>query len=481
MSDLERNSLFVLVLLAYGLLCLYCAWRYRAGMAALGIKAKAAALKPAKPPFLVAYASQSGNAAALAQRSAAWLEGQWDYQILPLNKVDNEVLSYTHQALFVVSTYGDGEPPDNGQMFANRYLGAQTHLDLSHLQFSVLALGDTLYQQFCAFGHRVQQGLSQLGAVPLCEPLEACASAGFDGDSLLQQWRQRVSLPTPVKATCTANADTAKVKPPVLAGAEAVVQQFSNWQLVSRTHLNPGSPGAPVFHVCLAPQDKKVPNWQAGDLVEVAFDTSLGTVLKSQVKRKYSIASLAQDGVVELIVRRHINHDGSLGLGSGWLSAKAQLNSQISLRLCENPLFHGMEPQRSLILIGSGTGLAGLRAHIKQRAQQGAHANWLLFGERSAEHDKLFNDEIQAWQHCGVLNRVDLAFSRDAEQPAYVQDLLLKHADELKKWITQGAAIFVCGNRLGMAQGVDQALQQILDTDLYQQLVTLGYYRRDVY
>ena len=468
MADFERYYLLASVLLVYALLCFLCARRYRTGRVEMVVKGKTPHTdEPAKPSFLVAYASQSGQAAALAQRSTAWLDGQLDYQILPLNQVDNEVLNYTQQALFVVSTYGDGEPPDNGQIFANRYLGTQANIDLSHLQFSVLALGDKLYQQFCAFGHKVQQGLSQLGAMPLSEPIEACASQGYDPDKLLQQWQQRLNVPV--------------TQPQQTIASVAIKQEdFNQWQLHSRRHLNPGSPGAPVFQVCLLPTTG-VANWQAGDLVEISLRTSNTSLSPVQVKRKYSIASLPQDGRLELVVRQHINQDGSLGAGSGWLTEHAPLGGDIRLRICQNPAFHGLESDRPMILIGSGTGLAGLRAHIKQRAQQAAQATWLVFGERSPEYDDLFADEILSWQQTACLSRVDYAFSRHPEQPCYVQDRLYQYADELKKWIKSGAAIYVCGNRLGMAQGVDQALQTILGAESYQHICTQGLYRRDIY
>jgi sulfite reductase (NADPH) flavoprotein alpha-component len=501
MSDFERHYLLALVLVAYSLLCAYCVWRYRAGLLALGVKGKISSTEiAAKPTFLVAYASQSGTAADLAQRSAELLGGQTDFQILPLNKVDNDVLSYTRQALFVVSTYGEGEPPDNGLAFATRYLNgtaATDLIDLSHLQFSVLALGDKLYQQFCAFGHNVHQGLTRLGAMPLLDPLEACASEGFDSEGLLQQltqgWAQqrRQTQAQPLFQQDTAQGVRAPNSSDMAVTVLAKSREFAPWRLLSRTHINPGSPGAPVFHVCLTQTEYLPLQWQAGDLIEVAFNTMPNEVrqnermpehlFNTQVKRKYSIASLSTDGVVELIVRRHINDDGSLGIGSGWLTAKAPLEANISLRICENPQFHAVEAQRAMILIGSGTGLAGLRAHIKQRAQQGATCNWLLFGERSPEHDGLCADEINAWHQSGILKRVDLAFSRDSDNPTYVQDIMLKQANELKLWLQNGAAVYVCGNRTGMAQGVDQALQQILDADSYQQLQTSGHYRRDIY
>jgi sulfite reductase (NADPH) flavoprotein alpha-component len=480
MAEFERWVLVIALLLSYGLLCVYCSWAHRRVLTALGVRNNSQSSSDnaaAKPSFLVAYASQSGTAAALAQRSAALLHGQMDYQILPLNKVDNEVLSYTRQALFVLSTYGEGEPPDNGMVFAGRYLKGQTTIDLSHLQFSVLALGDKIYQQFCAFGHSVHQGLSRLGAIPLGEPLEVCASAGYNSEALLQQWRQGLKLPQ-VQTKAQSQSLVQTMSPDSLP---AEPQDFSEWRLVSRSHLNLGSPGAPVFLLSLGPVDGVMPKWQAGDLIEVAFDVYPDNLLITQVKRKYSIASIPQDGVVELIVRRHINDDGSLGIGSGWLTAKAPLDANISLRLCENPQFHAVEAQRPMILIGSGTGLAGLRAHIKQRALKGVTSNWLLFGERSPEHDGLCADEITVWQQVGALSRVDLAFSRDPHNPAYVQDLVLKYADELRLWLQNGAVVYVCGNRLGMAQGVDHALQQIIPAQNYQQLLSFGLYRRDVY
>lgn len=510
MSEFERNSVVIGVLLAYGVLCLYCAWRHRRNLSALGVMHKATSAfdkSVSKPTLLVAYASQSGTAAALAQRSAELLGWQADYQILPLNQVDNEVLTYTRHALFVVSTYGEGEPPDNGLAFATRYLedsrptNSIDLIDLSHMQFSVLALGDKLYQQFCAFGHKLHMGLSRLGAIPLFDPLEACASEGFDSEGLLQQltqgWTQqrRQTQAQQLFQQDTAQGVRLPNRPDMAVTALAKPRDFTPWRLLSRTHLNPGSPAAPVFHVCLAQADNRPLHWQAGDLVEVSFNTMpMGAIpagatselipdnlFNSQVKRKYSIASLPKDGVVELIVRRHINGDGSLGIGSGWLTAKAPLDAQLSLRICDNPLFHSLEQERAMIFIGSGTGLAGLRAHIKQRAQQFATSNWLLFGERSPEHDNFFSDEIKKWQQSGILSRVDLAFSRAAAEPTYVQDLMLKHADELRQWLQNGAAVYVCGNRTGMAQGVDQALQQILNADRYQQLLTSGHYRRDIY
>ena len=86
-----------------------------------------------------------------------------------------------------------------------------------------------------------------------------------------------------------------------------------------------------------------------------------------------------------------------------------------------------------------GTGLAGLRAHLRARAAMGAGPNWLLFGERNIAHDYLCQEELQGWLASGDLALLDLAFSRDQEEKIYVQDRLRESADVLRKWLADGA------------------------------------------
>jgi len=136
---------------------------------------------------------------------------------------------------------------------------------------------------------------------------------------------------------------------------------------------------------------------------------------------------------------------------------------------------------RPLILIGNGTGLAGLRAHLRARAAAGRNDNWLVFGERQAAHDFLCREEIETWQSSGVLQRLDMVFSRDQPERLYVQHRLLQSADQLRAWLEKGAAIYVCGSLQGMASGVDAALKQIAGDTLLRDLSATGRYRRDIY
>jgi sulfite reductase (NADPH) flavoprotein alpha-component len=134
-----------------------------------------------------------------------------------------------------------------------------------------------------------------------------------------------------------------------------------------------------------------------------------------------------------------------------------------------------------LILVGNGTGIAGLRALLKARMAAGHARNWLLFGERTRAHDLHYRDEIAAWQAQGVLPHLDLAFSRDQAHKVYVQDLLRTQAARLREWMDDGAALYVCGSLHGMAPGVDAVLQEVFGLDQVERWAAEGRYRRDVY
>jgi sulfite reductase (NADPH) flavoprotein alpha-component len=197
-------------------------------------------------------------------------------------------------------------------------------------------------------------------------------------------------------------------------------------------------------------------------------------------RREYSIASVPEDGRLELVVRQVRGADGGLGIGSGWLTAHAPIGGEVALRLRPNQTFRAPEEDMPMIYIGNGTGIAGLRAHLHARLRAGRRRNWLLFGERSRGRDFLCGEEIEGWQAAGGLARLDLAFSRDAPR-RYVQDALRDAAPTLRSWIDAGATIFVCGSLHGMAPGVHAALQDILGDEAVGELTAQGRYRRDVY
>ena len=458
--------------------------------------------------WLVGFASQSGFAEQLAWQTAAQLQAAGlAVQVRALGTLKEEDLRQARRAVFVVSTFGDGEAPDSARGFERNVLGKV--LALNHLNYALLALGDRQYPHFCGFARRLQGWLGERGASCAFSPVEVDSA----DPAALQQWQQALTR---------------------LTGAEPVTAwqppSFGSWSLVSRTLLNPGSLGQPVYLLGLQPQEPAT--WEAGDLVEIlplngpcrveAFlkglaldamapvqiggltetlaqalagrqlpvrrDHLVGLHAQALVEalvpigtREYSIASIASDGVLELIVRQERHTDGQLGVGSGWLTEYLPLNGSLSLRLRRNSGFHLPETAAPMVLIGNGTGLAGLRSLVRARINAGEQRNWLLFGERNRAHDLLCGSELQSWLASGDLTRLDLAFSRDQAEKVYVQDVLLQQADELRRWVAEGACIYVCGSLQGMAAGVDAALNGILGEAAVQQLIEDGRYRRDVY
>ncbi|WUR11904.1 sulfite reductase subunit alpha [[Empedobacter] haloabium] len=445
-NDTTRLALTAAGFVAYGITCLL-PWlrqrRKRAGTAA-----------QAADGWIVAHASQTGNGLELAEQTAATLRlAGIGVRVCELAGVTQQALERTERILFVVSTYGEGDAPDAGAAFASSLMTRR--LALSHLHYAVLALGDRAYTQFCGFGRALDAWLREQGAQPLFDRIEVDRSSA----QAIGQWRQQLSH-------LAGTSDAPDWSAPA----------FAPWRLAERRLLNPGSAGAPVYHLELLPADGALPSWQSGDLVQVAAPGD------PERPREYSIASVPADGRVHLLVRLQRHGDGSSGVASGWLCEQTDVGATVALRLRQHRRFRLEEnAARPLILIGNGSGIAGLRGHLRARVLARQGRNWLLFGERNAVHDLHYGQELHALHEAGMLERLDLAFSRDQPERVYVQDVLRRQAPALGEWIRQGAAIYVCGSLEGMAGGVDTALRDILGASAVDALAAQGRYRRDVY
>mgnify|MGYP000356439314 FL=1 len=440
--DPARWASAITLLAAWGGLC----------AAMLRRPAPAAASGPAD--WLVVYASQTGNADYLAQQTAATLTtGGLSARAVCISALDADTLASATRALFIASTYGEGDSPDTAARFAGVTMASAP--DLSHLHYAVLALGDSSYVNYCGFGRALDGWLKARGATSLFDRIDVDRGA-LDA---IASWRHQLSH-------LAGTSDAPDWEAP----------SYGEWRIVERTRLNPGSAGAPLYRIALAPRDGVLPDWEAGDLVQVSAPRDPAQ------PREYSIASMPNEGRIELLVRLQQHSDGTAGAASGWLCLDAGMDATIALRIRAHARFRlGENAARPMILIGNGTGLAGLRALLKARIDAGVNENWLVFGERNARHDFLLREELEGWVDGGRLARLDLAFSRDGDGPRYVQHLLAERADELRAWIARGAAVYVCGSLQGMASGVHEALAEALGIDALDDLTDIGRYRRDVY
>jgi len=444
----------------YAALCLAVWLDERRKAAADAARGQALARATGERPVLVVHASQTGAAEQLAWQTAQALHGAaLPLRVAALGTLTPGDLEAAAQVLFIASTCGEGDAPDSALAFVRHVMDATPAPSLAGLRYGVLALGDRTFTHFCAFGRRLDDWLQARGAQPVFERIDVDAMAPPD----LARWKHALG-----RLASVGDA---------LAWREPARE---TWRLARRTHLNPGSQGAPVFHLELEPPAGTTPAWEPGDLVQVRVPHA------PDAPREYSIASIPADGRAHLLVRQERRADGRLGLASGWLTADAAVGGEVVLNVLPHRNFRlGDNDRRPLILVGNGTGIAGLRAHLRARASRAGTSarprNWLVFGERQAAHDFHFRGDIEAWQADGTLARVDLAFSRDQAARHYVQDRLRAQPALVRQWLDDGAAVYVCGSLQGMATGVEQALVEIVGDERVQSLIAEGRYRRDVY
>jgi sulfite reductase (NADPH) flavoprotein alpha-component len=115
----------------------------------------------------ILWGSQSGNANNLAHViSDALSEEEIENQVHDMGEVNPDQIFSMKNLLIVTSTYGDGEAPDNASDWYS-FIKFEEDLNLSHLHYAILALGDTYYPHFCQCGKDFDEYLSKRGALAL--------------------------------------------------------------------------------------------------------------------------------------------------------------------------------------------------------------------------------------------------------------------------------------------------------------------------
>lgn len=439
-ADSTRQLLAAGVLLSY---CGFCSWVWHA------YRAKQQPVSSANNAWLIVWASQSGNAQQLAEQLQQQLSNAGKpAHCVALDQLSSSQLEHSAQIIFIVSTFGEGEAPEHARLFLKKL---SIECDLQHLKIHVLGLGDRRYPEFCKFAEQLQARLIAQGA-KLSLPLMTVDNMRA---SDLAEWQARIAEVLAIEA----------------AQANHYQPAWFTATLLERKHLNPYSSSPGLYKLRFKATDC---DWQAGDtiLVHPANDPALST-------REYSIASSASSGFLELIVRFSHDKQHTPGLCSNWLCHRLEINHSIEFSPCSKPNFHAMHNSKPAIFIGAGSGLAGLRAHIAERPQ--FSQNWLIFGERCPRTDKILPEELSQWQRSQRLTYLDYAFSRDANAPRYVQDILLEQQQRLNSWLEQGATIYVCGRLQGMGRGVQDTLTQLLGEEQMHSLQQQGRYRTDLY
>lgn len=139
-------------------------------------------------PVHVLYGSETGNAEVVADDTVAALRARGvTVEQHELNDVEPDALAAMARVLVVCSTYGEGEMPDNAELFW-RALAADAAPRLESTSFAVCALGDTGYTDFCQAGRLLDTRFEQLGATRLLSRVDC----DYDYEDAADGWRAEI-------------------------------------------------------------------------------------------------------------------------------------------------------------------------------------------------------------------------------------------------------------------------------------------------
>jgi sulfite reductase (NADPH) flavoprotein alpha-component len=247
--------------------------------------------------------------------------------------------------------------------------------------------------------------------------------------------------------------------------------EFAAWRLLVQDHLNPSGADR-LYRVGLAPPEGAAIRWRAGDIAE--FEMPDGQ------RRSYSISSVPSEGRLDLLVREARAADGTWGRGPAWLLHETRPGGLLRMRIKSNRAFHAPAGQEPLLLVGAGSGLAGLRPHILE-AREAGRPTWLLYGEKQADSHNLLCRELQAWHLGGKLYRLNLALSHpEAGKGRYVQDIITQYATDIRHFMGPGGLVMICGG-LALGAAVDAALERALGRTWMGAALTEARYRQALY
>ncbi|MEJ2633242.1 MAG: assimilatory sulfite reductase (NADPH) flavoprotein subunit [Acidihalobacter sp.] len=555
---------------------------YLAGLQGAGVAAPAAEPVAEAVRIVVLYGSQTGTGAALAERVAERARTLgFEAETLDMLRYRRARLREDRNLLLIVSTHGDGDPPDSAQELHALVTGAKAP-KLADTHFAVLALGDASYPRFCQAGKDFDEALAAAGGTRLVERVDC----DLDYEEAAGQWTERVlgklneqrpdtprvaavpgaaarpawtrhkpfAAPLLERLPLTAEGSSREVwhleldlagseiefasgdslsivpsNPPELV--EALVERLSldgdaavatpqgertlAEALASRYEITRLTRPFVERYAAAAESDQLrglavdaegLAKWMDGrDVLDVVAEhpvqglsaQDFADMLRVLPARRYSIASspLAYPDEAHLTVapvRWASRGRDRFGVASTQLIERLTEGDGVPVFLEGHAAFRLPEdPERPIIMIGAGTGVAPYRAFLQEREVLGAPGrNWLFFGDRNFRTDFLYQREWLQWRDDGLLTQLDVAFSRDQQDKVYVQDRLRERAADLYAWLEEGAALYVCGAER-MGHDVHQALIGVVGAagglpadkaEAYvEDLKHTGRYHRDVY
>ncbi|MCG6186862.1 assimilatory sulfite reductase (NADPH) flavoprotein subunit [Maribellus maritimus] len=513
----------------------------------------------------ILFGTETGNAEEVAQKLAE----KASFKNVAVNVVDMydydpKKLKDEENVAIIVSTHGEGEPPDMAEEF-HKFVTGKRLPKLENLSFSVLALGDKTYRNFCQTGEEIYNAIKKSGGFP-ATPLAKC---DVDYEATAEVWMNNLLINLAPSETTT-KVETAVEETTVITSPPATkvpVSEFSkknpfSAMVLDKVRITGNGSDKEVYHLELSLEesgltyepgdsvgvftknppelvddiiqkcgfdpekniafgeeevsllnaltyhyeitvmtfdslqkyygrtknpelkiiledDKKLDEYLYGcDLLDLLDDfpfdwnvNKLIEILRPLPPRLYSISSSMESVGEEVhitvsVVNFERKKRQRFGACSSNLADFIDQDDKIPIYIEKNPGFRLPANGARIIMVGAGTGIAPYRAFMQQRESLGMKGNtWLFFGDRRFQSDFLYQTEWQKLLEKKLLERMDVAFSRDQEEKIYVQHKLKENRKEIFNWMDNGAHFYLCGDRKNMANDVTKTFLEIIRTE----------------
>lgn len=209
----------------------------------------------------ILFGTQTGNSKKLAEKLHAQLTAQGGQaEVLNIKKYRPQNLKKEQRLIVVISTHGNGEPPDEARVFF-KFINGNRAPKLDHLEYSILALGDSSYEEFCQAGSDLDKRFAELGAKSFVTRVDC----DLDFDEASQAWQEQV-----IQSSIASN----NVIPlPTAAAAEVkqAVYSASNpfqAEVIALTPVTAAESDKEVWHFEFSLEDSGI-TYQAGDILAV--------------------------------------------------------------------------------------------------------------------------------------------------------------------------------------------------------------------
>jgi sulfite reductase (NADPH) flavoprotein alpha-component len=230
----------------------------------------------------ILFGSQTGNAEALAQTAAKAARAKGLVPVVQaLGEVDIDVFATMRHVLIVTSTYGEGEMPDNAQLFWQA-ISASTAPRMEQMHFAVLAIGDTGYDGFCQAGKFIDMRLEQLGAKRVVDRIDC----DIDYEEPSSAWLGSTMPQFAASAGSSGTVLESAPEAPVIPGSNK--QNPYAAALVTNKRLSGEQSGKDIRHFEFDLTDSGL-KYEAGDALGVipVNDPALVTLLLTQLNADY--------------------------------------------------------------------------------------------------------------------------------------------------------------------------------------------------